>query len=167
MAKVLEVIKENITLTGANAFTEKELTFMANEIGKTKKNSSDIKVMLVHGIGLEIISGLDPQATVVDLDEMLIQFCTNSETAEVTKLDKDLFFKKKWRDDFVTGGNREHEDLTPIYWFPAPLPYFKPRIWVSADSTGCAAAVNIDFEIYHTYGYVSKEVYNRVIARKI
>lgn len=166
MAVVTEVIKENITLTGANAYTSKELTFMANEIGKTKKNSSDIKVMLIHGIGLEINSGFDV-AGVTDDDDFFIQFATNEETAEITKLDKDLFWKKKFKRNFITGGHLNDKDVTPEYWFKTPLPYFKPRIWVSAGSTGLADALDIDFELFHTYGYVSKEVYNRVIARKI
>jgi hypothetical protein len=166
MAVVSEVIKENIVASAANTYTEKELTFMANEIGKTKKNSSDIKVMLVHGINLEIVSGFDA-AGVTDADDLMIQFCTNSEDAEVTMEDKDVFFKKKWRRDFITGGHLNDKDLTPRFTFNPPLPYFKPRIWVAVDSTGLAAAADIDFEIVHTYGYVSKEVYNRVIARKI
>ena len=166
MAVICEMIRENITLTGANAYTEKVLTFMANEIGKTKKNSSDIKVMLVWGIGLEIISGFDAVG-VTDQDEWFIQFCTNSETAEITTIDKDLFWKKKKIRQFETGGVGYDKDVTPIYWFDKPLAYFKPRVWIAGGSTGLAAALNVDFVLYHTYGYVSKEVYNRVIARKI
>lgn len=166
MATVAEIIKENIVMSAADTYTEKELTFMANEIGKTKKNSSDVKVMLVHGINLEIVSGFDA-AGITDADTFFIQMTTNSEDAEVTLEDKDLFFKKKFRRDFITGGHLNDKDLTPRYAFNPPLPYFKPRIWVAVGGAGAAAAVDIDFELVHTYGYVSKEVYNRVIARKI
>ena len=166
MATVAEIIKENITESGVTTYTEKEITFLANEIGKTKKNSSDVKVMLVHEIVLEIVSGFDA-AGVQDADTMYVQFTTNSEDAEVTLEDKDLFWKFKWKRDFITGGHLNDNQVIISKKFDPPRPYFKPRLWVACESSGNAAAMDVDFELVHTYGYVSKEVYNRVIARKM
>ena len=150
--EVLEVLKENITLSAANTYTEVDLTFESTEIGKRNTKGDKIKVMLVHGIGFEIVSGFDPAATATDGDDLMIQFTTNSESAEVETIDKDCFYKKKWENDFVTGGHDTKFDKTPIDWFPHPLPYIKKRLWVGGDSTGLAAAADVNFTIYHTLG---------------
>lgn len=85
----------------------------------------------------------------------------------VEMVDKDLFWKfaQVLHDATAVGFSIENKVL--YFWFPEPLPYIKKRLWVGADSTGLAAAADINFTIFHSYGYVSQFTLNRMIAKKI
>lgn len=166
---VMEMLKENITLSSANTFTEVELTLL-EEIGKRNKKGDKIKVMLVWGIALEHVAGAclpwDTAGGATD-DAWEIQFTTNSESAMVEMFDKDVFFKYKEIANFLTGGHNNIIPATKYIWFPQPLPYIKKRLWVGADSTALTGVLDVNFTIFHTYGYVSQYTLNRMIAKKI
>lgn len=76
---ILEQLKENITLSGANTYTEVELVLL-EEIGKRNKKGDKVKVMMVHGIALELVSGqaIFDGAGVDAGDDWSIQFTTNN-----------------------------------------------------------------------------------------
>jgi hypothetical protein len=167
--EVMEQIKENLTLSGADTYTEIELTLL-EEIGKRNKKGDKIKVMMIWGIQLEFKAGAclpwDTAGGATN-DKWELQITTNSESAMVGSQDKDVVFKTGQVSNFLTGGHNNIIEIAPIIWFPQPLPYIKKRLWIGADSTGLTGVLSVDITIYHTYGYVSQFTLNRMIAKKI
>lgn len=167
--EVLEQLKENVTLSAANTYTEVELSLL-EEIGKRNKKGDKIKCMMIWGIALEHVAGAclpwDTAGGATD-DAWEIQFTTNSESAMVEMVDKDVVFKYKEISNFLTGGHSNLIAGTLYFWFPQPIPYIKKRLWVGADSTALTGTLDVNFTIFHSYGYLSQFTLNRIIAKKI
>lgn len=164
--QILETISENITLSAANTYTEKELTLL-EDIGKEiGKKSKSIKGLTVWGIAIELVSGFDG-AGVDNGDYIEVQITTNSETGIVELIDKDLFWKKKIRLDDATAVGFVFVDDVMYMWFPQPLPYIKKRMWIGVNSNGLASAVDMNVRIFHGYGYFSETQMTRMIRAKI
>ncbi len=167
--EVLEQLKENLTLTGADTYTEIELTLL-EEIGKRNKKGDKIKVMMIWGIQFEHLAGAAfpwDAAGGATGDQWSIQFTTNSEAQMINISDKDCLAKFGQTSNFLTGGHSNLVEKAPIHWYPQPLPYIKKRMWIGGDSVGLTGILNTDITIYHTYGYVSQFTLNRMIAKKI
>lgn len=166
--QIMEMIKENITQATVNVYAEEELVLL-EEIGKRDKSGKKIKCMMVHGIALELVSdcAIFDGAGVDHEDKWEIQFTTNSESGIVEMVDKDVFWKYGQVLDDATAVGFERAPTVLYFWFPEPLPYIKKRLWVGVNSSNITTAMDINFTIYHSYGFVSQFALNRMIATKI
>lgn len=165
---VLETIKENITLTAVDTYTEISLTLL-EEVGKMSKDNKKKKILFIYGIMLEPVSGDNypfDAAGVTDGDSWDFQITSNSEAAMVETIDKDLIFKYGEVLDLLTSGRNVRPKCIYI-WFPKPIPYIKKQMFIGATSDGLAAALDVNFTIFHTYGFISTYQLNRMIAQKI
>lgn len=165
---VLETIKENLTLSGADAYTEIELTLL-EEIGKRSRNGKSIKCMMIWGIELEFVSGQGgfDAALGADGDSIELQITTNSESAMVESVDKDCFFKYKASVMGAPAAGAGIYEWIKRHWFPAPLPYIKKRMWIGADSNAITAPLDVNVTLYVSYSFLSQYTLNRMIATKI
>ncbi len=151
MVRVAESLKDSITLSATDTFTEEELLI-------TEVNLNKRKCMLIDQINVEVLND-----KAVDTDELLFQLTSSEEGEAVNISDKDLIFKTHIRYDGTPLG----EDMVRRYVFDPPIPYIKEKMWIGASSVGDAAGTyTFHFEILHHYGFLNRSQVDRIISRK-
>lgn len=167
--QVLEPIKENITLSAANTYTEVEIALEVGDVGEKNRKGDKRKVMLIWGWELEPVSGDNypfDAAGVTDGDSWDVQITTNSESAIVETIDKDLVLKYGEVINLLTSGLLLYEKVR-AKWFPNPIPYVKKKIYLGAVSDGLTGTLDVNVTLWVSFGFISTYVLNRMIASKV
>lgn len=139
----LEWIRDNLNLSGANAFTTKEiqLPFIPDED----------QTMFIHRFEVEFTK-FDAG---VHGDHIYIVLANDTAGSELFINQEATIAKVKLEMALVTSGMHIYK-LPIVERFDPPMMYVKPTIWVVGGSSGQAALVSFQYRIGYTLDKISK-----------
>lgn len=155
----MEVLKYHVPTIANDTFKEYEKSVGQKEMGNKKKsrNTPSTKCMHVQDIIIE-----NEAHALAAADTLMLQICTNTESAEVVYSDKDLFFKYK---SYCNGAAAENRSL--IERIKVDRIYIKDDMWIGVDTDSLGATHDFDIEIGYKWTYINDWQLARMIASKV